>query len=96
MQTLPGSWSPKGHQHISAPAASTALTVPAGARFCLITSTTQPIKLRDDGGTPTTGPSGNGVRIATGLAPFIYCGELSAVRIIQEAASAEVDILYYG
>lgn len=95
MQTLPGSWTPMGHQHISGPSTSTALTVPVGARFALISTTTQPIKIRDDGGAPSSGASGNGVRLATAVMPFLYQGDLTALRIIQEAATAEVDILYY-
>ena len=94
-QTTPGSWLPKGHQHFSSPATSTALTVPTGARFALITTASSAIKLMDTGAAATTGAGGNGLNIPVGTV-FQYTGDLSAVRIIQVTAGAEVDVLYYA
>jgi len=81
-----------GYQQITPGATSTALTIPAGARFILIQSHTNPIRWRDDG----TAPSATiGMRIPVGV-DFLYDGELQKFRIIEEATGAIVNISYYA
>lgn len=81
-----------GYQQISAPAAATALTVPAGSDYAIIQALTQNIRWRDDGVDPTASV---GMQLTAGL-DFLYSGDLSALRVIQEAGSAEVNVSYYA
>ncbi len=85
---------PLGHQQITSLGSAVALTVPAGAQRALMSATGQNVRLRDDGTNPTTSV---GIRIVAGTwHPFLYEGDLAAVRVIQEAASATLDVAYYG
>lgn len=80
---------PLGYEQISAPATSTALTVPTGARYALI-KVSVACRWRDDGQDPT---AAIGMTIDAGD-EFWYAGHLPAFRIIQTAASV-VDVAYY-
>jgi hypothetical protein len=82
-----------GYQQISAPGTSTALTVPKGARMALISVSTQAIRFRDDGPAPTATV---GFPLAAAGNPFLYSGNVNAIRIIQQTAGAVVDVVYYG
>jgi hypothetical protein len=79
-------------QQITSLAASTALTVPAKAKAALITVTTQPVRVRFDGNAPTASV---GHQIAVGDHLFV-AGDLAGIRIIQTAASANVDVTYFA
>lgn len=83
---------PLGYQQIIGVAASTALTVPIGALAMILTTTTNGIRWRDDGVAPT---AAIGYPLATG-AELEYTGQLDKFRLIEQAASATVDIAYYG
>ena len=87
-------WIPLGYQQISAPAAATPLTVPAGARMALITVSGQSVRWRDDGTAPTAA-IGVLLPVTTSGLPFQYSGTLTAFQVIQTAASATVDVAYY-
>ena len=82
---------PLGHQQI-APTASTALTVPSGARFALIGTSVQAVRFTDDGTTPTLTV---GCRISVEQGPFWYSGDLTALLFFNDVAGALVDVLYY-
>lgn len=82
---------PMGHQQI-APTTSTALTVPAGARFALIGTSVQAVRFTDDGTTPTLIL---GVRISVEQGPFWYSGNLASLLFFNDVAGALVDVLYY-
>ena len=88
---------PVGYQQISAPSSATGLTmIPAAegrgvANFCLIQVLTQAVRWRDDGTDPTASV---GMQIAAGK-DLPYNGDLSAIKFIQEAASAEINVSYY-
>ncbi len=82
---------PLGHQHITSLSSAAALTVPAGAQRALIVCTGQNVRFRDDGTSPTTTV---GIQLATG-SPFWYLGDLSAVKFIEEQASAVLEVSYY-
>lgn len=79
-----------GSQRITSLSSSTALTVPAGARWCILKPRTQAIHV-DLNGTATTADMlidvGQSLEITT---------RLSDVRIIEAAASASVDVWYFG
>jgi len=83
---------PLGYQQITSLAASTALTVPAGAALALIKPSTQAIRVRDDGTAPTAAV---GYPVAVGV-EYRVEGGLSSFRMIEQTASASVDVLYYG
>ena len=82
---LPG-FSPHGFEAIadvSTPAK--ALTVPTGAKIALIQAITQDVRWRDDG----TDPTGSvGMVIFAGKDPWLYTGNLKAIRFFEDAASA--------
>lgn len=83
---------PLGYQQITSLSSSTALTVPAGAVACIITCSVQAIRWRDDGVVPT---GSVGYPLAVG-AELEYTGQLDKMRIIEQTASATIDICYYG
>lgn len=81
-----------GYQQIAPGAVSTALTVPVGARIAVIQSEVAVMRWRDDG----TAPSATvGMRIAAG-GELVYGGELTKIRIIQEAVGAIANVSYYA
>lgn len=77
-------------QQIS-PSVTTSLTVPTSATtvWCTVEGTS--IRVRDDGGTPTATV---GFPVAVG-ASLVYTGPLTSLQMIQTAAGATVDCLYY-
>lgn len=85
-------FTPKGFQQITSLASAVGLTVPAGAQYARIQSTTQAVRWRDDGTAPTASV---GMHLATNT-DLWYDGNLSAIQFIQEAASAVLNVSYYG
>ena len=83
---------PLGYQQIVGAAVSTALTVPDGTCYVILKPVTQAIRIRDDGVAPTAAV---GYPIPVGI-EYIYTGSPAALRLIEQAASATIDILYYG
>lgn len=83
----------KGYQQLTSLAAATALTVPAGTSFALINAETQDVRWRDDG----TDPSATvGMLIAAGSTLQYEAADLAIIKFIQTAASAKLNISYYG
>ena len=83
---------PKGYQQISNVAAAVGLTVPVGAQYALLKTETQSVRWRDDGTDPT---AAIGMVIDVGD-EFWYTGELSAIKFIETAASAKLNVSYYA
>lgn len=89
-----------GSQFGTTVATSTALTIPAGTtpHHLLININTQNIRWTTDGTTPT---STKGIRVVAGgqlsfMDPnFDYRSLILALRIIEEVASATLDVLYF-
>lgn len=81
-----------GYQQIVGPSSSTALTVPAGATLALIVAETQAVRWRDDGTAPTASV---GMPLAVGIS-LSYDGDLKAIRFIQSAATATLNVSYYA
>ena len=81
-----------GFQQITPGAVSTALTVPAGARIAVIHVEVAVMRWRDDGTAPT---AAIGMRLAAG-GELVYDGELTELRLIQEAAGAIANVSYYA
>lgn len=84
-------YAPLGYQQITNLSAASALTVPAGADAAVITAETQDVRYRDDGTAPT---AAIGVPLAKGVA-LEYAGDLRALRFIEQAASAVLNVAYY-
>jgi len=85
-------YTPLGYQQIVGLAASTALTVPGGAKYALITCESQIARWRDDGVAPT---AAIGMQLPPNSAIW-YDGDLAAIRFIQTAATATLNVSYYS
>lgn len=85
---------PRGYQQITDCSSATSLTIPTNSQAALIQAEDQNIRLRDDpdGTAPTTSA---GFQIMAGDALW-YDGDLRKVQVIEETATAKVNILYYG
>ena len=87
-----------GAQFALAVSSATSLTVPANARHCLINVNTQAVRFTTDGTTPT---ATKGIHVAAnGQISFMdpnidYRALMGSIQIIQEAASATLDVLYF-
>jgi hypothetical protein len=90
--TLPAELTAKGYQQITSLSAAATLTVPSGSTCAIIQAETQDVRWRDDGTNPT---SSVGMVLATG-AEIFYTGALAAFAAIETAASAKLNISYYG
>lgn len=86
-----GSLTSTGYQQLTSLSAAASLTVPAGSRWALITPETQAVRWRDDGTNPTATV---GMPIAIGVS-FWYTGEMSAIKFIEQTASAKLNVTYY-
>jgi len=83
---------PLGVETITGLSSAKGLTVPTGAVYALIAVETKAIRWRDDGTNPTA---------ATGMPQAadterLYTGDLSAIKLIEQSASAAVTVAYYG
>lgn len=81
-----------GYQQITDVSSAVGLTIPAGTTRALIQAQTQPVRWRDDG----TNPSATvGMTLSVG-STLDYTGSLPAIKFIEVAASAVLNIAYYG
>lgn len=83
---------PLGYEQITSLSAAAGLTVPAGATVAVIIATAQAVRWRDDGTNPT-GTVGMPLAVNTELT---YSGTLSAIKFIESAASAVLNVSYYA
>lgn len=83
---------PKGYQQITVLTGSTALTVPAGSRYALISVEAQAVRYRDDAVAPTATV---GMPLPVG-ATLRYDGDLAAIRFIEQAAGGRLNVSYYA
>jgi hypothetical protein len=60
--------------------------------FALIQTESQTVRWTDNGETPT---AGKGMRLAPGDTLY-YDGDLSALKVIEEAASAKLNVSFYA
>jgi hypothetical protein len=84
---------PLGYQQITSLSSAVGLTVPAGATLALIQASAKDVRWRDDGTDPS---STVGMTITAAAAPLEYAGDLSAIKFIETAASAALNISYYA
>lgn len=92
VNVLPGKLRPLGYEQIAGAATAQSLTVPEGARMALIQALTNNVRWRDDGTAPTATV---GYQLAAG-SELSYSGNLGKIQLIEEAASTELNIAYYG
>src|SRR5688572_19886228 len=86
--------SPLGYQQITDVSASTALTVPTGATFAIVTAETQAVRFRDDGVAPSATV---GMPIASGQSyTFSGATALAALRFFEQTSGAILNVSYYG
>lgn len=81
-----------GYQQINNLLAATALTVPDGTSYCIITAETQAVRWRDDGTNPTASV---GYPLNTGVELF-YDSQIARIRFIEQASGGAININYYG
>ena len=88
----PSYLSPAGYQQYTSLASATPLTnVPAGSTMALICAEVAGVRWRDDGTNPTASV---GQPVGAGQC-FSYSGNFSAIKFIQQSASATLDVSYY-
>ncbi len=80
-----------GYQQITSLSSAVSLTVPATATYALIVAESQIVRWRDDGTVPT---ASIGMPLAAGAA-LKYEGNLRGIQLIEQAASATINISYY-
>jgi hypothetical protein len=80
-----------GYQQITGLSSVKTLTVPTGATLAFILAESQAVRWTDDGSTPSASV---GMPLAVGV-PFMYCGDLAALKFFEQAASATVNVSYY-
>ena len=81
-----------GYAQLTSLAASTALTVPAGAQGCFLQCESQNVRFRDDGTAPTASV---GFLLKTTDIPFEYTGDPRKLRFIEVAASAKINVIFF-
>lgn len=91
---------PLGYAQISSLNVKKALTdsglsppIPLGTMFVLLQAEGQNIRWRDDGPDPTASV---GMTLIAGDAPFLYDGDPSTIEFIEVAASAKLNVAFYG
>ena len=82
-----------GYQQITSLSSATALTVPAGTSVAIIIPQTQAVRWRDDGTNPS---STVGYPLAVGSELYYDSASIGALKFIEQAASAAINVCYYG
>lgn len=83
-----------GHTRDTTVDTATVLTIPSGARYCLLQCLAQNIRYTLDGTTPT---AAIGFRMTAGNAPLaIWCEAGVTLTVISETAGAEVQFQFYN
>lgn len=90
-KVIDASMVPIGYQQITSLSAAATLTVPDGAILALIQPETQNVRWRDDGTSPTASV---GINLFVGDT-LSYTGNMLAIKFIEVAASAKLNITYY-
>lgn len=92
-RTIKAFLEPKGYAQITTLTAAAGLgTIPDFAKLVLIQPETKDVRWRDDGTDPT---STVGMVLAAGET-LEYTGDMSAIKLIETAASAKVNLTFYG
>lgn len=86
------SYTPLGFQQLTSLATAATLTVPGGAKLALLQAEGADVRWRDDGTEPTATV---GMVLAVGTV-LLYTGDLAALRAIEAAAGAKLNVSYYS
>ncbi len=92
VEAIEGQVVAKGHQQVTSLSAFKVLTVPDGTSFALIKPKTQGVWITADGTTPSVT---NGFPLTAG-STIKYTADLKLLKIIEQTASATVDVWYFG
>lgn len=82
---------PISYEQVTSLGSAVGITVPDGTSLVAIQAETQPVRWRDDGTNPTTSV---GMIIAAGDVLW-YTGKPKALKFIETAASAKLNVMYY-
>jgi len=82
---------PLGYQQITSLSSVQGLSPPPQSRVALIQAVTQPVRWRDDG----VDPDANTGMVLEAARDMLFTSDLTAVRFIETAASAEINVSYY-
>lgn len=91
-RVIDGHLVPNGYQQVTSLSAAAALTVPKNTVLTVIQAETRDVRWRDDGTNPTASV---GMILFAGDT-FFYNGDASALRFIEAAASAKLNVSYYA
>jgi hypothetical protein len=83
------------YQQITVLTSSTALTVPAGAKYALIQAEAQNVRMRSNAVGDSAPTATVGMLIAAGDSIFLS-GNLTILRFIETAASAKLNVAYFA
>lgn len=84
-------YTPRGYQQITSLSSATGLTVPTNAHFAIIVAEGNTVRWRDAGVDPTASV---GMPLPA-LSYFFYTGNLAAIKFIQVAPTAVLNVVYY-
>lgn len=82
-----------GYQQITNISAAQALTIPAGCRLAIVTATGNDVRWRADGTDPT---ATIGYPLPAGVELQYTAAQLPRLKFIQQAATAVLNINYFG
>lgn len=86
-----GGLEPLGYEQITSMSSAQSLSVPDGATMAVMVAETQDVRWRDDG----TAPTGSvGMPLVAGEY-YVYTGQLRQIQVIEQAASAALNVTYY-
>lgn len=91
-QVIDGHLSNLGYQQVTSLSSAASLTVPAFTKLAVIQCESQSVRWRDDGTNPTASV---GMILNPGDT-FFYNGNAGAFKAIEVAASAKLNVSYYG
>jgi hypothetical protein len=88
---------PLGYCQLTSLGSSTLLStcsggIPTGANVVILKAEAQALRWRDDGTAPT---SSAGMPIATADAPFVYVGQPSKLRFIEQTSGGKLNAAFY-
>lgn len=82
----------RGYQQISSLSGVVSLSVPSGAKSCIVHAEGQAVRWRDDGTNPTASV---GMLLPVG-GELRYDGNMVAIRFVETAASAKINCAFYS
>lgn len=93
MNVTSGSLMALGYQQVTSLSAAVGLTIPAGTQVALVQAESQSVRWRDDGTNPTATV---GMVLGAGETLEYDSGKIGALKFIEVAASAKLNVSYYG